>query len=290
MSHALNGIGHSSNGTGASVARKPPAQPPAVDTGSPTRSQVTFKSRDGSKFNGTPSNFTRFIVAFEIYGGNAELRVSELLDDFQISLQDKVIYAGKAVVHNLVNLGTKTLCEVTLEDSGWRVSLEHFLNDSQALATEFNRLFQDWQKLYKVSPEFKVAVIDLQMFLHNLQLWLDQIELQIRTLPSGQAEAENKILTEIGKITTPLLNKMFEKFEETAHGASPQAHAMQSAFAKRMLHSLLLSSPFLHRTFTKPLGYAGDYEMVNMLARNPLEGGTFFAKIINLWFWEQPPA
>jgi extracellular factor (EF) 3-hydroxypalmitic acid methyl ester biosynthesis protein len=30
--------------------------------------------------------------------------------------------------------------------------------------------------------------------------------------------------------------------------------------------------------------------MVNMLARNPLEGGTFFAKIINLWFWEQPPA
>src|SRR6201999_3920525 len=72
--------------------------------------------------------------------------------------------------------------------------------------------------------------------------------------------------------------------------AGPHAHAVQSAFAKRMLHSLLLCSPFLNRTFTKPLGYAGDYEMVNMLARNPLEGDTFFAKIINLWFWEQPPA
>jgi extracellular factor (EF) 3-hydroxypalmitic acid methyl ester biosynthesis protein len=61
-------------------------------------------------------------------------------------------------------------------------------------------------------------------------------------------------------------------------------------FARRQLHSLLLCAPFLHRTYRKPLGYAGDYEMVNMISRDPFEGGSLFAKLVNLWFLEQPPA
>jgi extracellular factor (EF) 3-hydroxypalmitic acid methyl ester biosynthesis protein len=53
---------------------------------------------------------------------------------------------------------------------------------------------------------------------------------------------------------------------------------------------LLLCSPFLHRTYSKPLGYAGDYEMVNMICRNPFEGDSLYAKLVNHWFIQQPPA
>jgi extracellular factor (EF) 3-hydroxypalmitic acid methyl ester biosynthesis protein len=56
------------------------------------------------------------------------------------------------------------------------------------------------------------------------------------------------------------------------------------------LHPLLLCSPFVYRTFQKPLGYAGDYEMVNMICRDPLEGSSLFAKVVNLWFLRQAPA
>jgi extracellular factor (EF) 3-hydroxypalmitic acid methyl ester biosynthesis protein len=38
------------------------------------------------------------------------------------------------------------------------------------------------------------------------------------------------------------------------------------------------------------LGYAGDYEMVNMITRNPYEGGSLYAKVVNLWFLRQWPA
>ena len=37
----------------------------------------------------------------------------------------------------------------------------------------------------------------------------------------------------------------------------------------------------MFRTYTKPLGYAGDYEMVNMMLRNPYEGSSAFAKLLN---------
>jgi extracellular factor (EF) 3-hydroxypalmitic acid methyl ester biosynthesis protein len=56
------------------------------------------------------------------------------------------------------------------------------------------------------------------------------------------------------------------------------------------LHPFLLSSPFAHRAFTKPLGYAGDYQMVDMMIRPPCEGATLFSKIINVWLLGQSPA
>ena len=52
----------------------------------------------------------------------------------------------------------------------------------------------------------------------------------------------------------------------------------------------MLCAPFAWRTFTKPLGYAGDYEMVNMILRDPHEGASLFAKLLNVWFLLQPPA
>jgi extracellular factor (EF) 3-hydroxypalmitic acid methyl ester biosynthesis protein len=52
----------------------------------------------------------------------------------------------------------------------------------------------------------------------------------------------------------------------------------------------LLCAPFVYRTFQKPLGYAGDYEMVNMILRSPYEGSSLFAKLLNTHFWSQPPA
>jgi len=59
---------------------------------------------------------------------------------------------------------------------------------------------------------------------------------------------------------------------------------------RRLMHSLVFCSPFVYRTFHKPLGYPGDYEMVNMILRDPFEGGSLFAKALNSWFIAQPPA
>src|SRR5690606_29032218 len=53
-------------------------------------------------------------------------------------------------------------------------------------------------------------------------------------------------------------------------------------FARRELHPYILCAPFLWRSFYKPLGYAGDYEMVNMmLQESPSVGSTTYAKIVH---------
>jgi extracellular factor (EF) 3-hydroxypalmitic acid methyl ester biosynthesis protein len=50
-----------------------------------------------------------------------------------------------------------------------------------------------------------------------------------------------------------------------------------------------MCDPFSYRVFHKPLGYAGDYEMVNMILRHQPQGGSLFAKIINYTFLESGP-
>jgi extracellular factor (EF) 3-hydroxypalmitic acid methyl ester biosynthesis protein len=86
-----------------------------------------------------------------------------------------------------------------------------------------------------------------------------------------------------------VINTFFDKFEAIAHNLDENARPVHQAYMKRQLHSVVLCSPFAYRTFQKPLGYAGDYEMVNMMMRET-EGNSLFAKIINLWFLKQPPA
>jgi extracellular factor (EF) 3-hydroxypalmitic acid methyl ester biosynthesis protein len=144
-----------------------------------------------------------------------------------------------------------------------------------------------------VHPEFKVVVADLQTLLIDLRLWLEQVEGGTHSPSEGDADGTANALELariLGRSTTRTLDGFFEKFEKTAAKAGEEWRPAWRAFARRQLHTLLLCAPFLHRTYRKPLGYAGDYEMVNMISREPLEGATLFAKLVNLWFLEQPPA
>src|SRR5262249_48777578 len=121
--------------------------------------------------------------------------------------------------------------------------------------------------------------------------WLEQVELGIRSSPSeDRLKMERDILQELGQSTTPAVTSLFERFEALPDRIEPDLQPAHRAFSRRQLHPLLLCSPFVYRTFQKPLGYAGDYEMVNMIARDPYEGSSLFAKAINLWFLKQPPA
>jgi extracellular factor (EF) 3-hydroxypalmitic acid methyl ester biosynthesis protein len=72
-----------------------------------------------------------------------------------------------------------------------------------------------------------------------------------------------------------------ESFEACASRVSGEQRYVHRAFTQRQLHPLMLTAPFVHRSFVKPLGYAGDYEMVNMMLENPSRGPNTYARIVN---------
>jgi extracellular factor (EF) 3-hydroxypalmitic acid methyl ester biosynthesis protein len=294
MGKIFNGNGNR-NGTQSllrQIEKKAARTKVAVSPHAVKESGVTFQMAESVELHGALSRVTRHTVVFELYNPDVTLQLSEVLAGFEIIFQGRMVYSGRATVRNVVNAGTQIVCEATLKEEDW-TDLNPAMSPQSdgGVAKEFKIFLKEWQKLYKVSPEFKVVVADMQTFLHDLRLWLGQIELRIHsTSDTDRLRLEKKTGLEIGKNTSAILTKMFEKFEDICRCVDPDILGAYGAFAKRMLHPFLLCSPFLNRTYRKPLGYAGDYEMVNMILRDPLEGESLFAKIINLWFWEQPPA
>ena len=244
----------------------------------------------GLEVRATLLRFTRYLAVFEIYTPAVILRMSEVLTDFKIVLNDCIIYSGRAVVSNLINVGETLVCEATL-DEHW-VNLQPMSwSEAGQLPGEFSDFLQQWQKTYTVLPEFKVVVADMQSLLTDMRLWLDQVELSIRSSPNGdRIEMERLAASQIAAPALAAIDSLGDRFEEIAGRLEPDMRPSHIYFTRRNLHSLLLCSPFSYRTFYKPLGYAGDYEMVNMILRNPYEGGSLFAKVVNAWFLNQLPA
>jgi extracellular factor (EF) 3-hydroxypalmitic acid methyl ester biosynthesis protein len=253
---------------------------------------VRFQTSQGVEVRGTLARLGRHAVVFEIYNPSVILQVSEVLPDFRVIMGERTLFSGRAVVRSQVDTGVSTLCEVSLDELGWNdVQLERERIVAGGLAARFSAFLAEWWKLYRVRPEYKLVIADMQTFFLDLKLWIDQVELAIRSQPSGDRLAiEQEATAAMASAVIPAMNEIFERFESVALGLESEEQPMHRIYMRRQLHPLLLCAPFASRAFYKPMGYAGDYEIVNMMASQRYEGGSLFAKVVNAWFLEQPPA
>lgn len=258
---------------------------------SPSGGAVVCETSQGSEVRATMVRLTRHQVVFEVYNPTVVLRLSEVLGNFNILVNDRRVYSGRAVVSNLLQTGTTQVCEVTLDDQWYESDPLAAPAVSKGLRSKVDEFFGTWQKLYRILPGFKLAVADLHTFFTDLRLWLQQMEMEMRAAPSGdRIQKEEEAAHELARWVAPIVTNLFEKLEEAAAGVESDFQPAHRIFCRRILHPLLLCAPFLNRTFFKPLGYAGDYEMVNMILRDPCEGESLFAKVVNYWFLLQAPA
>jgi extracellular factor (EF) 3-hydroxypalmitic acid methyl ester biosynthesis protein len=89
------------------------------------------------------------------------------------------------------------------------------------------------------------------------------------------------------ELAVPLMKKGRDYLvwiESEAAGVPAEDSVVHRNFAQSALHPLLLRAPFVYRTFAKPMGYAGDYEMVNQILADPRQGPNTYFQIVNTLF------
>ena len=161
------------------------------------------------------------------------LQVSEVISDFKIVIQDRLIYSGRAVLTNLVNTGTLIVCEARLDDNGFSVASFSPLESAEGAGPDFNGFLTQWQKVYKVLPEFKVVVADMQSFLADLRVWLEQMELGIRSAPSGsRLDLEREMVHKIGEAMVPAFDAMHEQLEAISDDMDKELRPVHQKFSK----------------------------------------------------------
>lgn len=136
----------------------------------------------------------------------------------------------------------------------------------------------------RILPQFKEWVSDLRNYLERMRAFLDGEEAALETEDLyTHAQICSQYLAEVGPRIVERVHQASHAMPQMLGELSDDDHAAHRAYAQHHLSHLFQLAPFIRRAQKKPLGYAGDYEMMNMLYRtSQSEGGSLFAKVINL--------
>jgi len=246
-----------------------------LSTPSNINNLLIFKNSQGTEARGTLLKLSRTTIVFEVYNPYSIVQLSEVLQELKIFRGEQPIYEGKAVVSNLMNTGLMLVVSATLVDS-WS-DLTESIESQRDLEKETHAFISAWKDTHKLRPGYQIAVEKIRSFLGEMSGWLEQIDLRV----DDENYDQSKLINEMEPPIVPFISNLVSAFEEEARKVPENETAIHKQFAQKDIHPFVMTSPFTYRTFHKPLGYAGDYEMVNMIMRNPHEGSTIYTKLMN---------
>jgi extracellular factor (EF) 3-hydroxypalmitic acid methyl ester biosynthesis protein len=280
------------NGTALNGRPRKTASVGAGKSGDGADSQVMFEGDNGVKLRGAVLRLCQDHVVFELYQIPPGLQVSHVFKEFTVLLEGRQIYAGKATVCNLINFGSFTACEAKLDPPGLAGTPPgSTVAGPPNAADAYRQFFQRWQAQGKVLPEFKAVVQDIQSYLSTLKLLLEEAEAALGALPAVvRLEREQQAAGELAAPVLASIDTLRERLLEAAARVPAELRPAHERLIRRQLHPLFLCAPFAFRAYQKPLGYAGDYEMMNMIHRNTFEGDSLYAKLVHYWLVNQYPA
>jgi extracellular factor (EF) 3-hydroxypalmitic acid methyl ester biosynthesis protein len=249
---------------------------------------VTFQNSQGDTARGTLTSLQRHALVMEIYNPYSIVQVSEVLTELTIRSGERSIYKGKAVVVSLLNTGLMAVVSVTLIDE-WNDlgGIDHSDNSvSEAVA----RFVQEWESRSRVNVNYQVVVNDLRAYFSEVTRWLDKADITANLPRDVHGRVRDEVFYEIARPLMATVQGYLARFEAEAAKVPPQLEAVHRAFAQAAIHPLVLRAPFVYRTFAKPLGYAGDYQMVNQILGNPREGPSTYFELVNFVFLQSSVA
>lgn len=243
---------------------------------------VTFQNSQGNAARGTLTNLQRRALVMELYNPYSIVQVSEVLHDLTIRTGERTIYKGKAVVVSLLNTGLMAVVSVTLIDEWSDLNAAH--GDPLQIGVETARFVQDWEDRFRIVQSYQVTISEFRSFLTETARWVDQADMTVSLPKDEHGQLTNEVFWAMAE---PLMlkGKSYLVRLEAEAAAIPQEHVLlHRSYAQAALHPLLLRAPFVYRSFVKPLGYAGDYEMVNQLLGDPRQGSSTYIQLINATF------
>ncbi len=243
---------------------------------------ITFRNSQGETVRGVLTNHQRRSLVMEIYNPYSIVQVSEVLSDLTVRSGDRAVYRGKAVVVSLLNTGLMAVVSVTLTDE-WD-ELAVMGHDPASYSEQARAFVQEWNSRFTIAQDYQVAVSELRAYLSDVSRWVDQADMA-STLPKDpEGRLRKDVFFEIAEPLMQRARSYFDALEEVASSVVTELQSTHRVFAQTAIHPLILRAPFVYRTFAKPLGYAGDYQMVNQMLQDPRDGASTYFQIINALF------
>lgn len=137
--------------------------------------------------------------------------------------------------------------------------------------------------------EFKRIVYEMKDWLETLKTSVNSIDYKMDLNKTDEySHYENVIANIVGDYIVKTFEGKYKYLETSLSGINKELLMTSFEFFRSKMKELLLEAPFHNRAYNKPLGYAGDYQMMNQIYAYEGLGGSLFAKCLHLYFISAP--
>lgn len=205
------------------------------------------------------------------------------LEALEVTVRDRTLYRGTGIVRRVSEETDRQVLGIQLEGEGLDLA-ELYLQESRSSFAQRWLQVDAASRYARVSPEFKAWVADVRSYMEQVREFLATEEKALHA--EDKLTRDQTIQQYLDELMPRLLEDLFDardQLNKLVSGLSEADHVVYRAYFRLHALPLLSESPLLRRSFEKPLGYAGDYEMMNMLYRDHAEGSTLFGKAVNVY-------
>ena len=224
-------------------------------------------------------------VAFEWPGVEQDVAIHELL----LSFDGHEAYRGGCRVVSLRTLDGVTLVGATFLD--FLINVDHVLQMRtigqwrQAPAQRMTRELQGWH--VAGHDGFKAKVAEFRLFMETAKQQFGELEVLLpwNVINGDRATPEHKALIERVKSDfVPDVLRFADEIDALRRQATEAEDIALKQYSRLHVHDYMMQSPWMARAQAKPLGYPGDYEVMNYVYERPFEGANLFGRAVSYAF------
>lgn len=217
------------------------------------------------------------------------------LDRLAVAFDGHVVYDGGARVGSIRQEEGAIWVGVELREHLLKIDEVLELRDlrraSAAQAMPLSCRDRDWQRGGYAT--FKRLIGELRLYLEDSESHLRAIESELpwTTVHGAEQALPRQALVDLikGDFMVDFL-AMTEELQRAASEVPAKEVPPLIRYSRRYLDEWFMRSPWMHRARHKPLGYPGDYEVMNHIYRVGFDGPDLMAKAMNLATLHSPAA
>ncbi|MBT4762050.1 MAG: methyltransferase domain-containing protein [Bdellovibrionaceae bacterium] len=176
--------------------------------------------------------------------------------------------------------------ECAYEVIGIPINKEHInaINIATMLTEEHTKYVEE---IVQIPAEVKVQTYQVKDWMERLEERITQIE--GNSNPGEQNSAfEEAFISVVSSYIGASFPMVYNNFQTVIDQFDEETRIKSIEFLREKISGIAYKSPFAQRVYKKPLGYAGDFESMNLIYKNEIVGKTLFEKVLHHYYLHEP--
>ena len=155
----------------------------------------------------------------------------------------------------------------------------HILANLESVLTTISPLRAKEQAYAKLPINLREPIFALEDYFQRMETTLEEkaAEINLKSIQE-KLSLEDSFIAIGSQQMLAVLTETLEKVRAVLPSLEEKDLSLALEFFREKVSRYLMKSPFTHRSYLKPLGYAGDFEMMNLIYQNNDQATSLFGR------------